>query len=289
MGEKTGIEWTHHTQNFWRGCVKIAPECQFCYAEALSKRNPKNLGYWGLGAPRVIGADSYWQLPTKYDKAAKIAGERRRVFTNSLADFCEEHTGPIRDGKGTVLPMTLDDVRERAIRVIEATEQLDWLVLTKRPHRLNRCLPALANVWAGTSVGTMESARKFLPHLCASHHQTKFISVEPLLERLDLSEWLATDEIDWVIIGNESRGEQCGRLLTDDRLDHPLPSVPMINWLEAAIDIIEQCRTAGVRVFVKQIPAISPLGSLFVEHRIERFPSDLQLREFPRSKVEATR
>ncbi len=27
----TNISWTHETQNFWTGCTKCAPECQFCY------------------------------------------------------------------------------------------------------------------------------------------------------------------------------------------------------------------------------------------------------------------
>lgn len=41
------------TWNPWRGCEKISPGCKFCYAEKQAKRNPKVLGEWGPGAPRV--------------------------------------------------------------------------------------------------------------------------------------------------------------------------------------------------------------------------------------------
>ena len=43
MGAVTGIEWCHHTFNPVRGCQKVSPGCQFCYAEAQSARNPAGL------------------------------------------------------------------------------------------------------------------------------------------------------------------------------------------------------------------------------------------------------
>lgn len=53
MSENTKIEWADMTWNPWRGCEKISPGCKFCYAEKQAKRNPKVLGEWGPGAPRV--------------------------------------------------------------------------------------------------------------------------------------------------------------------------------------------------------------------------------------------
>lgn len=281
MGQETGIAWCDHTHNFWRGCVKIAPECQRCYAEQLSKRNPKNLGYWGLNGPRVVAPATYFfDNAAKYDRDAKKAGERRRVFTNSLADFCEDYTGPIRNNQGTVQTRTLDKIREQAAGVMAKTMSLDWLVLTKRPHRLGQCLPSLPNIWAGTSVGTSESARNFLPHLVAAPHLTKFVSVEPLLESIDLEPWLRTREIDWVIIGCESNGKSVGRLLTI-----PTPGRSVADWLTAACRIVEQCDRYGVKVFVKQIPLPLPTGELYIEHDVDKYPSDLQRREWPKAKV----
>jgi protein gp37 len=53
--ENTKIGWCDHTFNPWRGCTKVSPGCANCYAEALSKRNPKVLGAWGRRGPRRGG------------------------------------------------------------------------------------------------------------------------------------------------------------------------------------------------------------------------------------------
>jgi protein gp37 len=33
MAENSGIQWTHHTFNPWRGCSKVHTGCTNCYAE----------------------------------------------------------------------------------------------------------------------------------------------------------------------------------------------------------------------------------------------------------------
>lgn len=38
MGETTGIAWTDHTWSPWRGCARVSPGCEHCFAEALSRR-----------------------------------------------------------------------------------------------------------------------------------------------------------------------------------------------------------------------------------------------------------
>lgn len=56
MGKDSGIQWTHHTFNPWRGCTKVSEGCKNCYAETLSKRNPSALGVWGKSGERVVGS-----------------------------------------------------------------------------------------------------------------------------------------------------------------------------------------------------------------------------------------
>lgn len=58
MAEETKIQWCHHTFNGWRGCTKRGPECEHCYAETMSGRNPAVLGVWGKHGTRLI-AESY--------------------------------------------------------------------------------------------------------------------------------------------------------------------------------------------------------------------------------------
>ena len=56
MGKSTRVGWVSrplpngtlipgHTVNPWWGCVKIAPECKSCYAEAISHHYRKDV--WG--------------------------------------------------------------------------------------------------------------------------------------------------------------------------------------------------------------------------------------------------
>lgn len=169
MAENSKIEWTTHTLNPWRGCTKVAPGCQHCYADDLSKRNPGTLGVWGPNGTRVVASESMWREPIKWDAAAKAAGERHRVFCASLADVFEDWPGQIKDSNGEDvcvchgcgdwvrfiqrecstkdcreerLPraLTIADVRDRLFGLIDATPHLDWLLLTKRPENIRRML-----------------------------------------------------------------------------------------------------------------------------------------------------
>jgi hypothetical protein len=67
MSANSKIEWTDHTFNPWRGCTKVSPGCAHCYAETLSKRNPKVLGEWGAGKPRVLASEAMWREPVKWN------------------------------------------------------------------------------------------------------------------------------------------------------------------------------------------------------------------------------
>ncbi len=51
MSETTEIAWCDSTVNFWEGCTKVGPGCDFCYAEDRDKRYHGG-EHWGVGAPR---------------------------------------------------------------------------------------------------------------------------------------------------------------------------------------------------------------------------------------------
>ena len=78
MSEHSSIEWTDATWNPVRGCTKISPGCEHCYAETLSRRNPKVLGSWGPKGVRAVAAESYWALPQKWNRQAERDGVRRQ-------------------------------------------------------------------------------------------------------------------------------------------------------------------------------------------------------------------
>src|SRR5579872_1330822 len=250
MGKDSGIEWTHHTFNPWWGCTRVSPGCEHCYAETFAKRVGVQ---WGVKAERRFFGDKHWAEPLKWNAAAKKSGERHRVFCASMADVFEDR----RD---------LDEVSLRLWALIEATPNLDWLLLTKRPENIERLEPESwnkrwpANAWAGTTVEDRLRVEKRIPYLLRVPTTVRFLSCEPLLEGIDISFWLrryllhAKDGrwmhntypeagttggtwlrgIDWVIVGGES-GHGA-------RPMHP-------DWARSLRD---QCVAAGVALHFKQ-------------------------------------
>lgn len=127
MGQTTNIAWCDSTWNPWRGCTKVSAGCANCYAERQAKRNPDVLGRWGDHGSRPIAAESTWRQPLKWNREAEKAGVRRRVFCGSMMDFFEDRTD-------------LVDARVRAFDLIRQTQNLDWLILTKRPQNWAKVL-----------------------------------------------------------------------------------------------------------------------------------------------------
>lgn len=216
MAKTTSIGWTDHTWNPWLGCHKVSEECRYCYISGIIGR----MGKKPFGGPMRT---KNWRAPLSWDTAAAKEGVRRRVFTCSISDF-------FHDGA--------DDWRPEAWRVIQDCQTLDWLVLTKRPELILDRLPAdwgegYANVWLGVTAGCTDSLWR-LDHLREIPAKLKFVSVEPLLERLDFRPYMGW--LDWVITGCE-RAHKGKRRLMD------------MDWVRE-IDI--HCREAGVAHYFKQ-------------------------------------
>jgi len=262
MAENSKIEWTHHTFNPWRGCTKVSAGCAHCYAEMLSKRNPRSLGVWGPQGARVVAAEGYWREPLKWNAAAMAAGERRRVFCASLADVFEGPETMPADSWPVV-----QRARERLFRLIEDTRQLDWLLLTKRPENAARMWwidPVTGeswsppNVWLGTSVENQEAADERIPHLFNVPAVVRFLSCEPLLGPVDLDPFLYCDgcTIDSISRGDEHRprcpvtraGRKLGWVIAGGESGHQArPMHP--GW---ARKLRDQCEAAGVPYLFKQ-------------------------------------
>lgn len=249
--ENSKIEWTTHTFNPWIGCTKVSPGCLHCYAETLMAVRYGKVE-WGKGKPRVRTAPENWRKPRQWNKAAAGLPERPRVFCASLADWLDEEV----DIAWFVDLMCL----------IHDTPNLDWLLLTKRPENWRDRVEAAAgklvddddrgammwawkegfapgNVWVGVSVEDQHRANDRIPTLIRIPAKVRFLSCEPLLERVDLAEvWSRTSNkpaledgsINWVIVGGESgRG---ARIMRED-------------W---ALSLRDQCVNAGVPFHFKQ-------------------------------------
>lgn len=279
MAENTKIQWTDHTFNPWRGCTKVSPGCDHCYAETMSKRNQSVLGVWGKYGTRVIASDAMWKEPLRWNREAEALGVRKKVFCASLADVFES-----RDTMPENSWSAVAQARLRLFQLIDSTKNLDWLLLTKRPENIASILREeislgtygedwnfadhMPNVWLGTTVENQKSADIRIPELLKVPAAVRFLSIEPMLGPVDFMNadgdgWRGgmTGAIHWVIVGCES-GKN-GR-----RMER--------KWTE---NIVEQCKAAGVPVFVKQLEINGK-----VTGDIEQFPRALQVREFPTIK-----
>jgi protein gp37 len=258
------IEWCDHTFNPWEGCTKVSPGCAHCYAEARNRRFSAGAN-WGPGAPRRRTSIHNWNEPQRWNTAAApffYGGDRPkreadafgwrphkpRVFCASLADWLDEEV-PIE---------WLADLLE----LIGKTQNLDWLLLTKRPQNWSERMHAAfragfdgdewvsqwldgelpLNVWIGTTVEDQKRADERIPELLKIPARVRFLSCEPLLEKVDLSNhspsrehgaW-AKGDINWIICGGESG--------PNARPMHPA-------WARSLRD---QCAAAGVAFFFKQ-------------------------------------
>ena len=243
MGEQTNISWCDATFNPWRGCTKVSDGCRHCYAEQLSARNPAVLGSWGPRGSRAPAAESCWRQLRKWNQAAAQEGVRRRVFCASLADVFEgDETMPAESRP------IVHAARGRLWREVEACLWLDFLLLTKRPENVAAMVPASwmagawpRNAWIGASAEDQPNLKQRAPHLLALPAPVRFLSCEPLLGPLDLSQVMRWGGgwrgVDWGIVGGESGSHA-----------RPLD----IAW---ARSIVGQCRAAVVACFVKQLGA----------------------------------
>ena len=208
------------------------------------------------------------------------------------------------------------------LQLIHDTPNLDWLLLTKRPenffdrirlarnHGLKQSLPVIpgwcymtsrwinkgakapSNVWIGVSTENQAMADKRIPQLLKIPAKLHFLSVEPMLDAIDLDTYLLPSledaqkayrgvdcdwpRIHWIIVGGESgpRARQCET-----------------DWIR---DVIGQCKTASVPCFVKQIGRHPGWNDKEMDERwyerlshpkggdMSEWPEDLRVREFPK-------
>jgi protein gp37 len=264
VGDRTSIAWTDHTFNPWWGCEKVSEACKFCYAEREAHRFGHQV--WGKGADRRTFSTKHWMRPHAWDIAAKAAGVRRRVFCASMADVFEARED-------------LDGERRKLWDLIESTSGLDWLLLTKRPENIGRMVPAdwlrqpRPNVWYGTTVENQATADKRIPELLMLPGPVRFLSCEPLLEPINLFEYLTPvrpRRIDWVIAGGESG---------------PRPRLLDQAWIE---DLMEQARAGGAAMFVKQLGTAYARKYQLTDTKAAaawEWPGHLRVQEFPKPET----
>lgn len=314
-----GISWTDETWNPVRGCSRVSPGCDHCYAMGQAHRfsnevNGKPGPYQGLTllrpktakrpgvdwsgrvrfVPEMLGEPLRWREP-------------KRVFVNSMSDLFHES-------------LTNEEIL-RIFAVMAVTPHHTYQVLTKRPARAEtwfsdvdlfrlseqmryldlpangRSYPRIANkwplpnVWLGVSAENQETANKRIPILLELPAAVRFVSAEPLLGPLDLSRWVRCSSR---CGRNASHSE--GRPVDFQFLDWVIVGGESGNGarpfdLDWARSLVKQCAAAKVACFVKQMGA-DPIDGLagcsvpFASKKggdINEWPAELRVQQFPES------
>ncbi len=217
MSQHSDIEWTDATWNPVRGCTKITPGCDHCYAETFAERfrgvpgHPYEQGFDLKLIPGKLAEPLRWKTP-------------KMIFVNSMSDLFHKDVP--------------DDYVEAVARVMGRANWHTYQVLTKRSSRLRDMLEeglqfaaGLRHIWWGVSVEDRAHGLVRIKHLQQAPAAVRFLSIEPLLE--DLGE-IDLEGIHWVIVGGESGNG----------------ARPMAK--EWVLSIRDQCKRAGVPFFFKQ-------------------------------------
>ena len=249
----TKIEWTHglngrvgRTWNPVVGCTIISPGCTNCYAMRMAARiNKMTPGSHYEGLTKIVNGNPVWTGKIAYAPYhifnAPLGWKKPSlVFVNSMSDLFHDEVSMEFIGR------LFDQMRQ--------TPQHIYQILTKRADNMrwyfqNRFAGEIPeNAWLGVSVENDEYLDR-IDELRQIPAAVRFLSLEPLLgplENIDLT------AIDWVIVGGESGP---GRRPVD------------LAWMRS---IREQCKAAGVPLFVKQIDKRIPI------------PDDLMIRQWPK-------
>jgi len=253
MFNKTRIEWCDFTWNPITGCRHA---CEYCYARRQAQRFCGDIrlnksseqlkkidetGLWVLEEPFKNNQGKVIPLPVGFEPTLHryrlpMPEQKKKpanIFVCSMADLF-----------GEWVP---DEWIEEVFKACEAAPQHPYLFLTKNPKRYQTFLKAgnsilhqnnIENLWFGCTI-TDDSG--YFPYIGSVN---KFISYEPLLGEVTF-----VPDVDWVIIG-----QQTG----------PGAVPPNPEWVQ---NIIDQCRDAGVPVFLK--------NNLKWPEKIQEYPEGL--------------
>lgn len=183
MRENIYVDW-----NPWHGCTKISDGCKYCYVYRQDEM------YGSQISSQICRKTRNFNLPIKKkrDKSYKIPSGKI-VFTCFTSDFLLEDA---------------DEWRQECWDMIRTRKDCFFYFFTKRIHRFKECIPndwgdGYDNVIVGCTVENQKMADFRLPIFKSLPIKHKSIMVSPLLEHVDISEYL-DESIEEVAVGGES-------------------------------------------------------------------------------------
>lgn len=315
-------------------CAKVSPGCANCYASTM-QAGPYLSGLTYIAENKSKGKffldDAVLQQVLKRKKPC-------RIFWCDMTDmFLEDYPDEWIDRCFAVMALTPQHTHQvltkRADRMREYVaarfgaghrgDKINELIRAWHPLPSGRTFPRyceawpLPNVWLGVSVEDQQRADERIPLLLQTPAAVRFISAEPLLGPVDLEKvplpdaYLTMNGISGVAQPLAEKGTESDDYRYCRRLEFKLDWVIVggesgpgarscdVAWVRS---IVQQCKTAGVPVFCKQLGAkvqfkdtcmdpercAGPHQGSIVLKLIDRkggnpeeWPSDLRVREMP--------
>lgn len=245
MSSTSKIEWLDggSTWNPVTGCTPISEGCVNCYAKKMAETRLRGRYGYDQDEPFKVTyhPDKLYQ-PLKWKKP-------RMIFVCSMGDLFHKEVEEL--------------YIQNMLGVMLRAKQHTFLLLTKRADRMKKYFEKwrhyiTSNIWCGVTIESTDELEERITPLLQTPVSRRFISIEPMLSKIDLLGALAShrgalvgDKIGWVICGGETG-----------------PNARPMN-LEWARDLKTQCLIADIPFFFKK-----------AGNRKET-PFDLQTREFP--------
>lgn len=270
--------------------------CRACYAQMQSHTLVQRFDqphYRGLTKLTPVGP--IWNGDVRFDEEQLLS---ILTMTKARTLFCSS--------MGDLLFGTTDNTVAYHVAVALLAHWHRLLILTKRPDRLaqlwasddfwasvdamvtglrdrvptnkrqrpsDNALRRPGNIWLGTSIEGIGSAKWALDHLTSIDHPGRlWVSYEPMIEFANLNPWLP--KLSWVVLGGASKqGAEPAHAFN----------------VEYAESIVRSCRVHNVALFIKQLGArpITHDAQLYWPEMNnhnddpQHWPVDLRVQQFP--------
>lgn len=223
------VDWAQWTWNPVTGCLH---GCNYCYAREIAN------------AKKSAEAFPYKFEPTFHP--ARLAAPKNTSFPKNVEDPRAKNVFvcSMADLFGKWVP---DEWIMRVFDVVLASPEWNFLFLTKFPQRLQEVCDRLGgsfpdNAWVGTTVDTQARVRVAEKAFRDIKAKVKWLSCEPLLERLNFHD---LDMFDWVVIGGQSASHY----------NNTPAFQPDWKWVES---LWMQAREAGCSIYWKENLTVRP-------------------------------
>ena len=237
---KKDSQWWDDSWNPVTGCTAVSEGCAHCYAKAIHNR--------------FYQSGKFEKIVLHPERISKIDNTKPKViFVNSMSDLFHEKV-PFEFITEVFSVMQRNPLHVFVLLTKRAKRMEEYFTWVKETYSEWRLFYPLENVWLGVTVENNDH-RNRLNALMNTPAKHRFVSVEPMLEAVDLGDYLCRDWInkkltlgvylDLVICGGESgpgarlMRPEWARVLRDQCVESNTPFF-FKQWGEWVPDMIDE-------------------------------------------------